>query len=74
MSLSEQPLAELISRKEAREEKADLIRAFMFGVMERDDPITVFDDRLWLATIDVVESYSDGRLVFKFQNGAEITA
>lgn len=46
----------------------------MFGVMEQDNPITVFDDRLWLATIDVVESYSDGRLVFKFQNGAEITA
>ena len=67
-------LAELVSQKEAREEKADLIGAFMFGVMERDDPITVFDDRLWLATIDVVKSYPDGRLVFKFQNGAEITA
>ena len=67
-------LAELISRKEAREEKADLIGAFMFGVMEQDNPITVFDDRLWLATIDVVKSYSDGRLVFKFQNGTEITA
>lgn len=74
LSLSEQPLAELISRKEAREEKADLIGAFMFGVMEQDNPITVFDDRLWLATIDVVKSYPDGRLVFKFQNGAEITA
>lgn len=67
-------LGELVSQKDAREEKADLIGAFMFGVMERDDPITVFDDRLWLATIDVVKSYPDGRLVFKFQNGAEITA
>lgn len=67
-------LAELISRKEAREEKADLIGAFMFGVMERDNPIAVFDDRLWLAAIDVVKAYPDGRLVFIFQNGAEITA
>ena len=40
--------------------------------MKGDDPITVFDDWLWLAAIDVVKSYPGGRLVFQSQNGAEI--
>ena len=67
-------LEALEAQKAVREAKADTIGTFMFELRERDEALTEFDDRLWLATIDTVTAHSDGRLVFKFQNGAEITA
>ena len=67
-------LDSLKAKKAVREAKADTIGAFMFELRERDETLTEFDDRLWLATIDTVTAHSDGRLVFKFQNGTEITA
>lgn len=60
--------------KTEREAKADSIGAFMFSLLEQDDPLTEFDDRLWLTVIDTVTAHEDGRLVFNFKNGAEITA
>ena len=44
----------------------------MFELAEYPDPITEFDDRLWLTVIDTVTVYRDGRLTFKFQTGHEI--
>ena len=67
-------LETMLTRKAERESKADQIGAFMFELAERDEPITEFDDRLWLAVIDTVTAHADGRLVFKFQNGTEVTA
>lgn len=67
-------LEDLEAKKAVREAKADTIGAFMFELRERDEALTEFDDRLWLATIDTVTAHPDGRLVFKFQNGTEITA
>ena len=67
-------LETMLTRKAEREAKADQIGAFMFELAERDEPITEFDDRLWLAVIDTVTAHADGRLVFKFQNGTEVTA
>ena len=32
-----------------------------------------FSDRLWLNLIDRVTVFEDGRLVFRFKNGMEIT-
>ncbi len=32
-----------------------------------------YSDRLWLNLIDRVTVYEDGRLVFRFKNGTEIT-
>ena len=46
----------------------------MFSLSEQDEPLTEFDDRLWLTVIDTVTAHEDGRLVFNFKNGAEITA
>lgn len=37
--------------KAAREDKADLIGAFMFELQERDNAVTEFDDRLWMWTV-----------------------
>ena len=65
---------DLQRRKAERQAKAENIGAFMFELVERQDAITEFDDRLWLATVDKVTVYSDGRLVFLFQNGTEVTA
>lgn len=65
---------ELQRRRAERQAKADNIGAFMFELHERDNAITEFDDRLWLTTIDKVTVHGDGRLVFLFQNGTEITA
>lgn len=60
--------------KTEREAKSDSIGAFMFSLSEQDEPLTEFDDRLWLTVIDTVTAHEDGRLVFNFKNGAEITA
>ena len=67
-------LETMLARKAEREAKADQIGAFMFELAERDQPLTEFDDRLWLAVIDTVTAHADGRLIFKFQNGTEISA
>ena len=45
----------MLARKTEREAKADQIGAFMFELAERDEPLTEFDDRLWLAVIDTVQ-------------------
>lgn len=60
--------------KTEREAKAESIGAFMFSLSEQDEPLTEFDDRLWLTVIDTVTAHEDGRLVFNFKNGAEIEA
>ncbi len=65
-------LTNLQTEKQRREYKADNIGAFMFALHERTEPLTKFDDRLWLTVIDTVTAYNDGRLIFKFRNGAEI--
>lgn len=61
-------------QKAAREEKADILGAFMLELHERDGVITEFDDRLWMWTVEKVTAHIDGRLIFIFFNGQEITA
>ena len=42
--------------------------------MTLDDSLPVqYSDRLWLNPVDRVTVYEDGRLVFRFKNGTEIT-
>lgn len=64
--------AALQEQKRQRQAKADAIGGFMFELYERSDIITEFDERLWLAVVEKATAYHDGRLVFRFQNGAEI--
>ncbi len=63
---------ELEKKKEERRRKADGIGGFMFALKELNEPLDTFDDHLWLAAIDTVTALSDGRLIFKFQNGMEV--
>ena len=44
----------------------------MFELHELDEPVTVFDDKLWLSVIDIVTVRHDGTLVFRFRNGMEV--
>ena len=67
-------LEKLQAAKAQREAKAEDIGGFMFELAEYGEPITEFDDRLWLTVIDTVTVQRDGRLTFKFQTGHEITA
>ena len=62
----------LQSQREHRLKKADSIGAFMFELKEYDSVLGAFDERLWIRTIDTVTVCSYGKLIFKFQNGAEI--
>lgn len=67
-------LEKLQAVKAKREAKAEDISGFMFELAEYGNPITEFDDRLWLTAIDTVTVHRDGQLTFKFHTGNEITA
>lgn len=40
---------------------------------ERDSELTYFDAHLWVEAIDTVTVFHDGKLLFRFQSGVEIT-
>lgn len=56
------------------EAKADSIGTFIFSLSEQNEPLTEFDNWLWLTVIETVTAHEDGRLVFNFKHGVEITA
>ena len=65
---------QLQSQKVTRRFQADVIGSFMNEIQAFDDSLPVqYSDRLWLNLIDRVTVYEDGRLVFRFKNGTEIT-
>lgn len=45
----------------------------MFEIHEQERFIEDFSEKLWLTTIDTVTVYHDGRMVFRFKNGQEVT-
>ena len=65
---------QLQNQKVTRRFQADVIESFMNEIRAFDDSLPVqYSDRLWLNLIDRVAVYEDGRLVFRFKNGTEIT-
>ncbi len=66
-------LAALQKKRADRLKKAEAITRFMQRLSERDEPLTVFTDGLWLDSIDLVTVHSDGTLTFRFQDGNEVT-
>lgn len=65
---------QLQNQKVTRRFQADVIENFMNEIRAFDDSLPVqYSDRLWLNLIDRVTVYEDGRLVFRFKNGTEIT-
>ena len=66
-------LEALKQKKEDIEKKADAISAFMFELRERKNFVEQFSSDLWTTMIETVTVYHDGRMVFRFKNGKEIT-
>ena len=65
---------QLQNQKVTRRFQADVIESFMNEIRAFDNSLPVqYSDRLWLNLIDRVMVYEDGRLVFRFKNGTEIT-
>ena len=62
----------LQQQKEKRLAKRDLIGGFMSELAQRKELLTEFDEQLWIAAVDKVTVFHDGRLVFSFKDGTEI--
>ena len=45
----------------------------MKEVAKRKAPMDEFDEQFWYATVDTVTVGSDGKLMFRFKDGTEIT-
>lgn len=67
-------IRELKEKKEKQKRQYKEIDSFMLEIMECAEPLNIFDAKLWIATIDTVTVYRDGRMIFKFKTGAEIEA
>lgn len=62
----------LVSKKEAMESKLKFILHYA-ETLRGQDAITEFSEDLWLKAIDHVTICRDGRMVFLFKDGSEIT-
>ena len=63
----------LTAQKEERAKKAAAIDRFTATLAERDDPVRVFDDRLWLTVLDYAVVHRDGNITFHFFGGTDIS-
>lgn len=45
----------------------------LLEIHEQERLIEDFSEKLWLTTIENVTVYHDGRMVFRFKNGMEVT-
>ena len=49
------------------------LSGFMFAVKELDLLQLEFNEKLWQMTVECVTVHGDGRLVWRFRNGCEVT-
>ena len=66
-------LESLEAEKKRKEVQAEAIGAFMFELMESDEPLSDFDERLWVTLVDKAVVKHDGTMTFIFKSGTEIT-
>lgn len=62
----------LQKQKEERLAKRDLIGRFILELSKCKELLTEFNEQLWIAAIDKVMVFQDGRLLFDFKAGTEI--
>lgn len=62
----------LQKQKEARLAKRDLIGGFILELFKCKELLTEFDEQLWIAAVDKVTVFQDGRLLFVFKDETEI--
>ena len=65
--------AALQKERAERERKADSLSKFLFELTELDELDVEFSPQRWNAIVDHVTVHGDGRLVFSFQNGCDVT-
>lgn len=64
----------LQKQKEERLAKRDWIGGFILELSKCKKLLTEFDEKLWVAAVDKVTVFQDGRLAFVFKDGTEIEA
>ena len=64
--------AKLQEQSKRRKDQADSIGAFMFELHETENPITEFDNKLWISIIESITVKKNGTLLFRFRNRMEI--
>ncbi|MEA1961784.1 MAG: hypothetical protein U9N81_11045 [Bacillota bacterium] len=65
-------IAELETLRINRRKKHKTLDSFMRDIEKRPLFIEEFDKKLWIAIVDKVTVFSDGRLVFTFKDGTDI--
>lgn len=63
----------LAAERERKTEKAKAIDRFIHTVESRDGLLTEFDPPLWLTTVEKVTITSDGKMLFRFFDGTEVS-
>ena len=63
----------LAAERERKTEKAKAIDRFIHTVESRDGLLAEFDPHLWLTTVEKVTITSDGKMLFRFFDGTEIS-
>lgn len=61
-------------QKEERLAKRDLIGRFILELSKCKELLTEFNEQLWIAAVDKVTVFEDGKLLFAFKDGTEIEA
>lgn len=62
----------LQKQKEERIAKCDLIGAFILKLSKCKELLTGFDGKLWVAAVDKVTIFQNGRLLFVFKDETKI--
>ena len=66
-------LGALREQRQLQELKGDILSGFLFELGELYDLPMVFKEETWNALVDHVTVHEDGRIVFAFKNGTEVT-
>lgn len=66
-------LEELDKQRADRVAKSKTIEVFIRDIEKNKQSIADWDESLWAATVESVTVRIDGKLIFKFKNGSEIT-
>lgn len=63
---------DLQQQREQRQARGDGFNIFIRSFRKLGDTVAAFDDRMWQTLLDTVTVRSDGKLVFKFNNGMTV--
>lgn len=62
------------TEKEKRNRKSKELKAFIAILKQQPLTVSEWDERLWITLLDTAVVHRDGKIVFHFKSGAEITA